>query len=164
MNLSDEMVQVLRNSVLAWLATVDADGWPNVSPKEIFAPYTDPAGITAAIAIADIASPISVSNLRINPRACLSAVDIFRQVGYKVQGHVRIIAPCDAAFTEVSRGLLELTGGQYLVRHVLLLEVEQVRRIMAPSYHLFPERSEAQRVAQAMQAYGVQPVEPPTHS
>ena len=65
--LNDAVRTDMANSVLCWLATVDADGTPNVSPKEIFASHGDDR-----IVIADIASPVSVKNLRAkigdNPR------------------------------------------------------------------------------------------------
>ena len=39
--LNDAVRTDMANSVLCWLATVDADGTPNVSPKEIFASHGD---------------------------------------------------------------------------------------------------------------------------
>jgi predicted pyridoxine 5'-phosphate oxidase superfamily flavin-nucleotide-binding protein len=54
----------IENSVLCWLATVDAAGVPNVSPKEIFDHYNDDR-----IIIADIASSNSVRNIQEHPGA-----------------------------------------------------------------------------------------------
>ena len=34
---NDEIRDRVRRSVLCWLATADANGQPNVSPKEVFA-------------------------------------------------------------------------------------------------------------------------------
>lgn len=36
MDSSERLRAAIETSVLCWLATVDADGQPNVSPKEIF--------------------------------------------------------------------------------------------------------------------------------
>lgn len=35
--MNEPVLEAARTSVLCWLATVDADGQPNVSPKEIWA-------------------------------------------------------------------------------------------------------------------------------
>ena len=71
-----------RKSVLCWLATADAQGQPNVSPKEIFAIYD-----SANMLIANIASPTSVRNIESNPRVCVSFIDIFAVVSQRF--HIR---------------------------------------------------------------------------
>ena len=55
------------NYVLGWLATVNANGEPNVSPKEIW--KFD--GVDRLL-IANIASPTSASNILSNPNVCFS--------------------------------------------------------------------------------------------
>lgn len=66
----------IENSVLCWLATVDDDGTPSVTPKEIFTGYGEDH-----LVIADIASSHSVSNAIARPKVCVSFVDVFRQRG-----------------------------------------------------------------------------------
>ncbi|PKR88305.1 flavin-nucleotide-binding protein [Pleomorphomonas diazotrophica] len=144
----------IANSVLCWLATVDVDGTPNVSPKEIFAAHGEDR-----IVVADIASPQSVKNLRANPRACVSFVDVFRQRGFKIVGTASIIAPEEAAFAVVGADLLEMAGADYPIRHVISIKVERVSRIWAPSYRLFPDRTEEERMRAVYANYGVTPVE-----
>ncbi len=67
----------LDHAVLCWLATVDEDIVPNVSPKEIFCAHGDDA-----LLIANIASPGSMRNIARNPRVCVSFIDVFRQRGF----------------------------------------------------------------------------------
>ena len=55
--------QTLGGCVLCWLATVDALGQPNVSPKEVFAVIDE-----EHLVIAHIASPTSVKNVLQNPK------------------------------------------------------------------------------------------------
>ena len=50
--------EAARRSVLCWLATVDSDGQPNVSPKEVWAIVDD-----WHVVVAHIASPMSVRNI-----------------------------------------------------------------------------------------------------
>jgi predicted pyridoxine 5'-phosphate oxidase superfamily flavin-nucleotide-binding protein len=139
--------------VLCWLATVSADGTPNVSPKEMFAACGDDA-----IAIADIASPVSVRNAKANPKVCVSFVDVFRQRGFKIIGAARIISPDEADFERCGAGLLTMTAGAFPIRHIILIRIEHVSSIRAPSYTFYPEKGEDALMAQAYRAYGVQPM------
>lgn len=144
----------LRSSVLCWLATVDAEGVPNVSPKELFALRGD-----RELVIADVASPGSVRNIRANPAVCVSFVDVFRQRGFKIAGTATLLAPHDQGFAEVGAELLRLAGDDFPIRHVIVVRAERVSRILAPSYVLFPARSEEERMRAAYARYGVRPVE-----
>jgi predicted pyridoxine 5'-phosphate oxidase superfamily flavin-nucleotide-binding protein len=80
--LSSEVLNYASRSVLCWLATVDENGQPNVSPKEIFAVFD-----SEHLVIANIASPMSVRNIGVNPRVCVSFIDVFVQKGFKVHWH-----------------------------------------------------------------------------
>lgn len=59
--------------MLCWLATVDAQGQPNVSPKEVWAIADD-----RHVVVANIASPVTVRNIAQQPQVCLSFVDVLR--------------------------------------------------------------------------------------
>lgn len=73
--------QTLGSCVLCWLATVDAQGQPQVSPKEVFAVSDE-----QHVVIAHIASPTSVKNVLQNPKVCVSLIDVFVQKGWKLLG------------------------------------------------------------------------------
>jgi predicted pyridoxine 5'-phosphate oxidase superfamily flavin-nucleotide-binding protein len=139
-------------SVLCWLATVSPDGFPNVSPKEVFATLDD-----RTVVVADIASPVTVRNLEKNPRACVSFIDVFRQTGYKLTGEAQVIGPGDRSFDELAAPLFEMTEGRFPIRHLILFRANVATRIVAPSYRLFPSLSVEERVEEAMRTYGVCP-------
>lgn len=147
------LAEEARASVLCWMATVSPDGVPNVSPKEVFALLD-----AETLVVADIASPVTVRNLRANPQVCVSFVDVFRQTGYKLQGRAEVIPPRDARFAALAAPLVEIMGGQFPIRHVLRLTIDTATPIIAPSYRLHPDRSVADRIAEAMTTYGVRPV------
>lgn len=152
MKINEAVRTDIENSVLCWLATSGADGTPNVTPKEIFASHGEDR-----IVIADIASSHSVGNIRIHPKVCVSFIDIFRQRGFKITGAASIVAPDDPAFADLAGDLLQLAGPDFPIRHVISIAVERISRIWAPSYHLFPERTEAERMQDAYETYGVKP-------
>lgn len=143
----------IERSVLCWLATSDAHGHPNVSPKEIF--YT--AKGTDHLLIADIASPISVANIKAQNAVCVSLVDIFEQKGVKLTGRANIVGPSDHEFDPIAAPLLSKAGPDFPIRHAIVIEVERARPIIAPSFTFKPDQSDESRRHSAYAAYGVTP-------
>jgi hypothetical protein len=151
--LSSELLDCAQRSVLAWLATVDSTGCPNVSPKEIFTVVDG-----RCFAIANIASPGSVGNLQANTQACLSFIDVFVQKGFKVKGRAEVIDPAHPEFAEWSAPLQEMTRDRFPLHSVIVLHPASVEPIVAPSYLFFAaETTEQTQMEAAMKAYGVQP-------
>ncbi|MEM9218384.1 MAG: pyridoxamine 5'-phosphate oxidase family protein [Cyanobacteria bacterium P01_F01_bin.150] len=147
---NQEALTYINQSVLCWLATVDADGIPNVSPKEAFTAYGN-----SELLIANIASPSSARNILINPNVCVSFVDIFVQKGYKVKGIASLIKPSDANFSLVEAPLLTITQGKFPIHGIFRIQANSIQPIVAPSYWLFPSLTEDAQVQSAMQTYGV---------
>jgi hypothetical protein len=147
---NDEIRDCVRRSVLCWLATADANGQPNVSPKEVFA-------LTGKnkLLIAHIASPQSVANVRQQPLVCVSCIDIFEQRGFKFAGSARVVVPTDANFAGLAEPLLAQTQGLFPIRAVIEVCVTRVERILAPSYRLVPGTTPASQDASALRTYGV---------
>jgi len=151
--LSDAVRESAQRSVLCWLATVDAQGQPNVSPKEVWAMVD-----ARHVVVANIASPISARNIGMQPRVCLSFVDVFVQKGHKLQGTAREVLPSEADFAQWAAPLREQVGRRFPIHSVVLIEVHAVSPIVAPSYRLDPDTtSEAGQIAAAMRGYGVMP-------
>ncbi|MFB2594041.1 pyridoxamine 5'-phosphate oxidase family protein [Paracoccus sp. p4-l81] len=152
MILTDALRHDLRDAVLCWVATADATGQPNVSPKEIFALTADDR-----LVIADIASPVTVSNLRQNPRLCVSLIDVFRQKGWKLTGSATLIDRDAPGFGETGAEVLALAGRDFPVRRLIVMTPDRAVPILAPSYRVFPDRTEANQIARAHARYGVRP-------
>ncbi|MCF4130074.1 pyridoxamine 5'-phosphate oxidase family protein [Methylobacterium sp. SyP6R] len=151
--LLNEAVRIgIENSVLCWLATVDEAGNPNVSPKEIFVSHGNDR-----ILVADIASPTSVRNIAAHPSVCVSFVDVFRQRGFKVHGRASLITRGSEAFETTGADLLKKAGPDFPVRTIISVRIERIASIRAPSYALFPERTEAERMRAAYDTYKVEP-------
>lgn len=150
--LSPEVQHSATRSVLCWLATVSADGQPNVSPKEVFAVFD-----TNHVVIANIASPTSVRNIQVNPLVCVSFIDVFVQKGFKVFGAARSVRKTAPEFATWSGPLLAKAGPRFPIHSVIVVEARAVERILAPSYRLYAaETTEQSQVASAMRTYGVQ--------
>ncbi|MGV0959898.1 MAG: pyridoxamine 5'-phosphate oxidase family protein [Limnohabitans sp.] len=153
MSLLNETVRaVARRSVLCWLATVDSDGQPNVSPKEVWAIADD-----QHVVVAHIASPVSVRNIAQQPQVCLSFVDVFVQKGFKLQGIAREVPANTPEFSAWAAPLKVMVGQRFTIQSVLVIRVTSVVSIVAPSYRFYPdETTEAAQIFSAMRTYGVQ--------
>ncbi len=150
--LTNEVRQAARRSVLCWLATVDDHGQPNVSPKEVWAIADD-----HHVVVANIASPVSVRNIAQQPLVCLSFVDVLVQKGFKLTGTARELLPTHADYAGWAVPLLAMTGERIPVRRVLLITVQGVQPIVAPSYWLYPEvTTEASQIKAARRTYGLE--------
>ena len=140
-----------RRSVLCWLATVDAQGQPNVSPKEVWAIADD-----RHVVVANIASPVTVRNIGQQLKVCLSFVDVLVQKGFKLTGTAQELLPTNAEYAGWAASLLAMTGDRIPLRSVLLITVQGVQPIVAPSYWLFPQTTtEATQIQAARRTYGL---------
>ncbi len=151
--LSSEVLEFASLSVLCWLATADAKGQPNVSPKEIFSVVD-----AKQLVIANIASPTSVRNVGQNPSVCVSFIDIFVQKGFKISGTARNVGKGDAEFAHWSAPLIAKAGPLFPIHSVIVVDPVAVEPILAPSYRLYAAKTTVQdQIQAAMRTYGVQP-------
>lgn len=151
--LTPEVHAAAKKSVLCWLATVSEDGQPNVSPKEVFRVHDE-----QRLVIANIASPVSVRNIRMNPSVCVSFIDVFTQRGYKVLGSASYVAKAHADFAALSAELAAMAGARFPIHGVIVVRAHAVEAIVAPSYRLYPEETtERSQSLAAMRTYGVRP-------
>ena len=148
-----EIRQSIQESILCWLATVNPQGEPNVSPKEMFVAYGE-----QSVLIANIASPKSVANIAENSSVCLSFVNVFKQKGFKLKGKAKIIRSSDANYESMLQALRVLGGEAFPINSIIEVTVKDAEPIIAPSYWLFPDTTEQSQIAQAMKSYGVKPL------
>jgi predicted pyridoxine 5'-phosphate oxidase superfamily flavin-nucleotide-binding protein len=146
--LTDEVLAYIDRSVLCWLATVDATGAPNVSPKQIFA-----AGGRDTLVIANIASQGSVKNLATNPHVCVNFIDVFVQKGFKLRGTAEVFPLGSARYEELVPPLRAMTQGQFPIHDVVAVNICAIEPIIAPGYVLKAGVTEDSQVAEAMRDY-----------
>ena len=147
---TDAARRAIESSVLCWLATVSEENVPNVSPKEAFA-----YGGRNRIWVANIASPITVRNIRACPDVCISFLDIFTQKGYKIHGRAKILDAESEENHPALERLASIVGGKFKILSVIEIEARAASPIVAPSYRFFPETTETEMVKQSLASYGV---------
>ena len=152
MALTPDVIRLIDESVLCWLATSSASGQPSVSPKEVFTPYNGDS-----IVIANIASPGSARNIRENPKACVSFINVFTQRGYQVSGDAMMLHQGDDEYPEIHRSLYAISGDDFPFKSAFRVMANDIKPIIAPRYRLFPQTTEQDQIESAMRTYGVQP-------
>lgn len=137
--LTDDMRRVLDEQQLGFVATITPDGKPNLSPK----------GTTTAwdgdhLVFADICSPGTVANLRVNPAVEINVVDPVLRKGYRFKG-VATVLEAGPRFEEIE-AFYRRRGSANPFRHIVLVKVEYAAELISPAYDL--GRSEADVAAQ----------------
>jgi uncharacterized protein len=148
-----EILTSINSSVLCWLATVDAQGQPSVSPKEVFC-----AQGANELLIANIASPNSANNIRAQSHVCVSFLDIFAQKGHKLLGKAYVITPSSNDYSAAVAPLLKMVGPRFPIQSVFKIIVTQAHQILAPSYRLIPGTTEESQRLSAYKTYRVSPL------
>ena len=130
MELSADMQRVVIEQSLGFVATVTADGRPNLSPKGTTTVFD-----AHHLVFADIASPGTTENLASNPYVEVDVVDPIVRKGYRFEG----IASVHTSGDTFDRGLTVLRERGYTtkterIRSIVLIEVTGAAPLVSPAY------------------------------
>lgn len=150
MKLTETIKTSIDKSVLCWLATASTNGFPNVSPKELFTYFGD-----ERLIIAHIASPQTMKNINQNPNVCISFVDVFVQKGFQLKGKANILTKKNEDYKAMEKVLFKMATAKFPFKQIIEVKVENAKHIVAPSYLLYPETKEEEQIESALKAYGV---------
>ncbi|MEX2457375.1 MAG: pyridoxamine 5'-phosphate oxidase family protein [Actinomycetota bacterium] len=84
--ITPEVRELVQRTRLGFVATVNADGSPNVSPKVTVRVWDDDHLI-----FADLESPGTMRNLRRDPRVEVNVVDPILRKGFRFRGRARVV-------------------------------------------------------------------------
>lgn len=127
--LTDDMKRVVREQSLGFVATVCADGTPNLSPKGTTTVWDDDH-----LVFADIVSPGTIANLRENPAVEVNVVDPITRLGYRFKGRAEVHVD-GPVFDEViafykSNGSIAATKA----KSVAVIAVDSAAPLVSPAY------------------------------
>jgi predicted pyridoxine 5'-phosphate oxidase superfamily flavin-nucleotide-binding protein len=128
--LDDDMKRVVREQRLGYVASVCADGTPNLSPKGTTAVWDDDH-----LVFLDIASPGTVANIEAGrPVVEVNVVDPIRRKGYRFKGRAEVHRD-GPRFEDVLRWYETMRGTDISrVRSVVLVRVDQSAPLVSPAY------------------------------
>jgi predicted pyridoxine 5'-phosphate oxidase superfamily flavin-nucleotide-binding protein len=132
MQILTEDMRRLVETELGFVATVCADGTPNLSPKGTTRVWDD-----GHLVFADIRSPGTIANLRANPSIEVNVVDQFSRKGYRLKGTATVHTDDDVfeqgiAFYEA----LGTVQARERINAVVIIAVERALAVTSPAYDL----------------------------
>lgn len=129
------MKRLVERQRLGFVATVCADGTPNLSPKGTLCVLDDDHLI-----FADLRSPGTVANLRTNPSVEINVVDHFLRKGYRFKGKAEVIESGPDFDKHLkffsTRGMEDAPTR---VRAIIVVRVEEARALVSPGYERNPD-------------------------
>jgi hypothetical protein len=129
--LSADMKRVITEQRLGFVATVNADGTPNLSPKGTMMVRDDDS-----VMFAEIRSPGTVANLKRNPAAEINVVDPISRKGYRFKGRLRMVSPGDREYDELFENFAGWGALAEKVNGVVILDVERAQALTSPAYDI----------------------------
>ncbi len=141
---------MVREQRLGYVATVNEDGTPNLSPKATTTVWDEDHLI-----FADLRSPGTVKNLRSNPAVEVNVVDPFLRKGYRFKGTAEVFTE-GSFFQEAVRSFGEghdaVERPDERINSVVLIQVDRAQPLISPAYELGV--TEEETVAQWERYYG----------
>jgi general stress protein 26 len=148
--LTKDMQRVIAEQKLAFVATVCSDGTPNLSPKGTIAVWDE-----THLVFADIRSPGTVANLKVNPAVEINVVDPFARKGYRFKGTAELVTA-----GELFDRILQFYRNRWVdtartkpeppIRAFVLVKVEKASPLISPAYD---DGTDESRIRAAWVAY-----------
>lgn len=127
MTLDADMRRVIDEQRLCFVATVNPDGTPNLSPKGSIRAWEDDC-----LLFGDIRSPNTIRNLERNPVTEINVVDPISRRGYRFRGRAEILRQGERY--ERALGFLRATGLSLPVGALVAIRVESAQPVLSPAY------------------------------
>jgi len=138
--LTADMKRVIVEQRLAFVASVNADGTPNLSPKGTTVVVDD-----EHIGFGAIRSPATVANLRDRPAVELNLVDPTARKGYRFRGRAEVIERGHPDFAALSP-LFERWGAlSERIQAIVRIRVERALPLSSPAYDSGATEAELRR-------------------
>jgi nitroimidazol reductase NimA-like FMN-containing flavoprotein (pyridoxamine 5'-phosphate oxidase superfamily) len=132
--LTNDMKRVVDEQRLGFVATVDADGTPNLSPKGTIAVLDDDH-----LVFADLASPHTVENLRRDPSVEINVVDVVTRTGYRFKGRAEVVGEgerFERLLNIFSNGARAVVRPRERIHHFVVVDLDRCQPLRSPAYDL----------------------------
>ncbi|MCH9673148.1 MAG: pyridoxamine 5'-phosphate oxidase family protein [Gammaproteobacteria bacterium] len=124
-----DMKALIASHSLGYVATVNADGTPNLSPKATMVALDD-----TRIAFGDLRSPTTVANLKARPGMEINFIDVFARRGFRFRGTATYANRDSAEFRELLPHFSAWGDLADSFHGVIVLNVERALPVSSPAY------------------------------
>ena len=129
--LTDEMKSIIGTFPLGFVASVNDDGTPNLSPKGTFVVLND-----RQLVFGHIRSPGTMGNIAKRPVIEINFLDVLARKAVRVRGRAHMFARSAAEFPGLFAALAGWKGYTELMKAVVRVDIETAGLILSPAYDL----------------------------
>ena len=128
-HLTAEMRRIVNEQKLGFVATVNADGTPNLSPKATFVVLDGDH-----IIFGDLRSPNTARNVADGAAMELNFVDPFVRKGFRARGQAEYIAKDTPAYAELIEAFAAWGALTESFRGIFSVRIERAALVTSPAY------------------------------
>ena len=122
-----DMRRVVDEQRLSFVATVNPDGTPNLSPKGSARVWDDDH-----LLFADIRSPNTIRNLEQRPATEINVVDPVSRKGYRFRGIAEVLR--SGVVYDRALAYLRARGVEAPIKAIVMVRVNQASAVISPAY------------------------------
>src|SRR5687767_14744247 len=129
--LTDEMKTIIATYPLGFVASVNRDGTPNLSPKGTFVVLND-----RQLAFGHIRSPQTMGNIAERPAIEINFLDVLARKAVRVRGLAYLFARSAPEFDSLFAALSGWKGYTEIMKAVVRVDIEKASIILSPAYDI----------------------------
>jgi predicted pyridoxine 5'-phosphate oxidase superfamily flavin-nucleotide-binding protein len=129
--LTEDMKRLVAEQRLGFVATVDADGTPSLSPKGTMTVLDDDT-----LLFSNLRSPQTVRNLAANPAVEINFVDPIVRKGYRFKGVATYVARGERGFDALLPQFVTWPDLMPTIQGIVVVRVERALPITSPAYDI----------------------------
>ncbi|MGE3831388.1 MAG: pyridoxamine 5'-phosphate oxidase family protein [Parvibaculaceae bacterium] len=145
--LTAEMRAIIEAYPLGFVASVNADATPNLSPKGTFIVLDD-----AHLVFGNIRSPGTLSNIAQRPKVEINFLDVLARKAVRVSGEAHIVRKSDQDFASLFTRMAQWDGYTQLMSALVRVDIARAQLILSPAYDI--GHTEAELKAQYRAKFG----------
>lgn len=129
--LTDEMKKIIGTYPLGFVASVNEDGTPSLSPKGTFVVLND-----RQLVFGHIRSPGTMGNIAKRPVIEINFLDVLARKAVRLRGRAHMFARSAPEFPALFAALSGWKGYTELMKAVVRVDVETAGLILSPAYDI----------------------------
>lgn len=129
--LTDEMKAIIATYPLGFVASVNRDGTPNLSPKGTFVALND-----RQLVFGHIRSPGTMGNIAERPIIEINFLDVLARKAVRIRGRAVIYRHSAPEFAELFAALAGWKGYTDMMKAVVRVDIDTASLILSPAYDL----------------------------
>jgi hypothetical protein len=129
--LTQDMKSIIAAYPLGFVASVNKDGTPNLSPKGTFVALNE-----RQLVFGHIRSPRTVGNVAERPTIEINFLDVLARKAVRVRGRAHMFARSAPEFAPLFAALAGWQGYTDIMKAVVRVDIETASLILSPAYDL----------------------------